>query len=1308
MQCWQVHHDNHNPVDVTEFLHSLASTGVVPNRVTHQHCVALLCQQGKIEAARTFIQDKGLRLNESVLMSLLSGEARNNESTASTLKLLEEAGVASNSPQVLLHLANSYGEAGLAQQMEEILATLEREAIKLTDADMLRLVSSASQGGLTDLATSIAGSRLNKTPSFDVLRNFLPSIARAGNLTLVADLYASSLQHKKGAEKERRQRSDSALDGLFLISAMLQSDRDIGSILKSVTKIQEAARNKVYIENLVLEAAKVRSESDCVQLIETLKKDERPQSDINYERVIQKLTREHKMDYNGNFDSSTLLSISKTLKNLKAMDLPVPFAYIGQHLIPGILDLEKKSPMITAQELGELLPFINWSYRCNLVMGAVLKIWTEENMRHAANFILNIDFGHTRPANWKISLANAYMKTGNVELFINIVTGAMKSLRNDDKDLDKERDALFGSLYQVRLHSKNDELLVPILEELNKTKIGIPPSQAPRLASILTSEIGKDLLKSGVVEWEGREEYWTKERQEQFLEERRDLNRIHIYKEAQRSKKFRKETQHSHEKMVYIQNELEGQNEVNGKIADQLVKSHLEKNELEKALSVMEYSQQNRENFFLAPSTLDLLVEKMIEAEKPTIDLVLDHMSEDHGRKVFISSLINSLADLATRGHHQQVLDILEKFNPNLVLMERGANASALLKVYSEKGDVRGVEEIFTCLVSYGLVATDQTINLLPLIDVHLVNDDLPAAITEFLRLARLYKKMPRKSELTTRLIQEEDIQGIQAVLDASIEIIGETRSLYDLTFSFLALGKKSQGRRLFETAGLSFEKGKMSYIFDTFQQSGNLDACDDLVDISKVIFGCDRDFMYHRLVLLHKNNPDKVREIVRKIEEEKLSPSYILQKEINSILNLGQPEENQPLNLDDEVERALECNDTPKALDIIMQSFNTGNTSLTCKRNFIDKMIFWNQIPAACKVATELANHFPDPEKIKFKGLYHKLLNKLHPSKKTPFLLTLNPAFRKILKNDRVSDEKKYSVLKSSKDIEILEAFADNNMTKVLTILATREPNSRTINNILHKLLKDDRLEDAAQVAQIVCQDSFLDQFHFQTQENINALLRKYQDTNDVEKIVEFVRKLSPKANLLLRGEIWIKTTMIKSSPEAYLERMLTFQDDSKKWMVNTEVLLDAVLVHPSLPGRLEELAKKGFVPAVTMLAKLRLAQENMEEFEKLVVQVPQELLSSKKGGLFDRIDTRAKMVTTIESMKKLNLDRLALSNIANCYLAINKKSDKFGEIATTVIEEDGLKLRDFARSLLVRLSNDNRFKYQAEARKFMDLVQK
>ena len=242
--------------------------------------------------------------------------------------------------------------------------------------------------------------------------------------------------------------------------------------------------------------------------------------------------------------------------------------------------------------------------------------------------------------------------------------------------------------------------------------------------------------------------------------------------------------------------------------------------------------------------------------------------------------------------------------------------------------------------------------------------------------------------------------------------------------------------------------------------------------------------------------------------------------------------------------------------------------------------------------------------------------------------------------------------------------------------------------------------------MAQIVCRDSFLDQFHFTTQANINALLRKYSDRKDLEKIEDFVTKLSPRANLLLRGDIWVKASKLKMSPDSYFQHMFDHQDDSKKWMVNTQVLLEAIEAHPSIESRLGELSDQKFVPAIVLLTKLRLAEENMAEFERLVVDVPEPLLSGLKNGMFDWIDTKEKMKSTLNSMKNLNMNRMVLSNIANCYLSINKKSNEFADLATAVIEEDGLKLRDISKSLLVRLANDNKFKYQAEARKFIDLA--
>ncbi len=57
--------------------------------------------------------------------------------------------------------------------------------------------------------------------------------------------------------------------------------------------------------------------------------------------------------------------------------------------------------------------------------------------------------------------------------------------------------------------------------------------------------------------------------------------------------------------------------------------------------------------------------------------------------------------------------------------------------------------------------------------------------------------------EVQNFFFQLEDMEKMQRVLDASISVIGEERSLYDLALNFLYLGKTSQARKLLETPGL-------------------------------------------------------------------------------------------------------------------------------------------------------------------------------------------------------------------------------------------------------------------------------------------------------------------------------------------------------------------------------------------------------------------------------------------------------------------------------------------------------------------------
>ena len=57
---------------------------------------------------------------------------------------------------------------------------------------------------------------------------------------------------------------------------------------------------------------------------------------------------------------------------------------------------------------------------------------------------------------------------------------------------------------------------------------------------------------------------------------------------------------------------------------------------------------------------------------------------------------------------------------------------------------------------------------------------------------------MPLKLDLTEKLIEAENVEAMQNVLDLSIGLIGEEKSLYDLALSFLCLGTSETVLRIF------------------------------------------------------------------------------------------------------------------------------------------------------------------------------------------------------------------------------------------------------------------------------------------------------------------------------------------------------------------------------------------------------------------------------------------------------------------------------------------------------------------------------
>ena len=100
-----------------------------------------------------------------------------------------------------------------------------------------------------------------------------------------------------------------------------------------------------------------------------------------------------------------------------------------------------------------------------------------------------------------------------------------------------------------------------------------------------------------------------------------------------------------------------------------------------------------------------------------------------------------------------------------------------------------------------------------------LSNGDLEGAVLAF----EDQKTLDSKGDLTKAILTAPggvNTELLQRVLDASIKVIGEEMSLYDLAFSFASQGQYTQAGKLFATPGLGYirnRSAKKSKFFPEF-----------------------------------------------------------------------------------------------------------------------------------------------------------------------------------------------------------------------------------------------------------------------------------------------------------------------------------------------------------------------------------------------------------------------------------------------------------------------------------------------------------
>ena len=382
----------------------------------------------------------------------------------------------------------------------------------------------------------------------------------------------------------------------------------------------------------------------------------------------------------------------------------------------------------------------------------------------------------------------------------------------------------------------------------------------------------------------------------------------------------------------------------------------------------------------------------------------------------------------------------------------------------------------------------------------------------------------------------------MQKVADISADLLDESRALYDLAHCFLHINQTPKARQLFDSPGLPYVKDRVEYIYEKLEES-NPKACEDFVSASKNIFGCDRDYLYSKLVNTHQNDPDKVEEIWIIIQEEGHVPSDELKIQIANVLNkhgktvpFEKPEEKSsasgeesPSNMDGDIYMALKNGKDRNALKMTLESFesNKRSSSLKCKREVLEWLTKKNKLAGATQLAAKIAHNFDNPLKINFLRVFYEIRDKLGDEKGEKFFDSLPPKLSAHLRKDHRSEE---------------------------AVSARR--------NSLNQLLQDEKLEEASKLVVEICENDNVKQLASIIRQ-AGSLISKLDKANKVDDMKAMFDSLGDECRRVLKTDYRYKTAMIRNNPERYIEEMSSNPDLKK--LVSIDVLNGVIQKNPS-----------------------------------------------------------------------------------------------------------------------------------------------
>ncbi|CAG9578979.1 unnamed protein product [Danaus chrysippus] len=836
----RVYIENEHPFSPAQFLDEMEKKGLQPNRVTYQRLMWRYCQEGDVEGATKVLEkmrELNMPVSEPVLNALVMGHAFHGDTDGAKAVLETMAGAGlqpSNRTYALL--ACGYAKQGDIANVENIISTAKDKEIILADRDLLDIIEHLALSGHEDKIDQIFPYTHKGLGYNQEVCNLIFKLLNSG-LDSTAKKLMKTMPKTNNTD-------DTLFKGAFYIKHLLKLNRSVDSIVETCRELQneELIPNALYIAT---ESSLTQGKCELAQrLFAEIEKDGVEIRPHYYWPLLVQKGKEH--------DEEGLLHI---IREMGSKGIAVSGETLRDYIIPYLIENDTPQNVIVKLQIANV-PVIHSARQ------VIIELLESGKLDKAAEIALRYRLRGqysqiTRP------LINSLVKTKDVESFVKLLHVAsspqtQEDVSNDDRPSEDNNISEVGRILKIAVkNTARNDLTEDILSQALSKGLRIDTASAEEIQRFLgdkmTTNISELLSK--------------------LTSSSLELAPLEVVKRNQAPRSAAQL-----EQLLEQLKSKEGKN-VN-RLQKQVITEYIKENNVEKVTSIVE-DLKNSPDFEINLSTLAQLFEfycdnDMIEKAMEVKSQIAAKDKEFQLNKYKLVLMANALVRANRFDEAFQFLnDNKGSENPETIAFMVKSKIWQMLNNLAEQKDVEKVKLMTKTLLDNNYIEPTNVI-LGPSIKVHLLNDDIEGALTEFEHCCKQYRSTPWKGELMKTLILKEDANKLQWLADISTQIHGEVNILHDLVLAFVECGRLRQARRILETPGLHTRQKRLQDACQRYVEEGKSEYLEGLLEATKELSHIDRSNIFYQLLVTYckADETDKALGLWTLLQEEGEIPS--------------------------------------------------------------------------------------------------------------------------------------------------------------------------------------------------------------------------------------------------------------------------------------------------------------------------------------------------------------------------------------------------------------------------------------------------